>query len=66
MAPKPNITGFDPKKFAASSGHAKNDPWARACVTLFFLPYIPILELGADTRPEKRGGTLALSPDGTD
>ncbi|CZT21937.1 related to NADH-ubiquinone oxidoreductase B12 subunit [Ramularia collo-cygni] len=28
--PRPNITGFDPQRFAASSGQPKNDPWARA------------------------------------
>ncbi|EGP85462.1 uncharacterized protein MYCGRDRAFT_19626, partial [Zymoseptoria tritici IPO323] len=27
--PRPNITGFDPAKFAAASGQPKNDPWAR-------------------------------------
>ncbi|KAM3417568.1 hypothetical protein BST61_g5804 [Cercospora zeina] len=30
MAPKPNLTGFDPAKFAAAAGQPKNDPWARA------------------------------------
>ncbi|KAE8440940.1 hypothetical protein EG329_006179 [Mollisiaceae sp. DMI_Dod_QoI] len=29
-APRPNLTGFDPKAFAASSGTPANDPWARA------------------------------------
>ncbi|OCL07306.1 hypothetical protein AOQ84DRAFT_276288, partial [Glonium stellatum] len=28
--PRPSVTGFDPKKFAAAGGHPKNDPWARA------------------------------------
>ncbi|TAQ87988.1 hypothetical protein B7494_g3696 [Chlorociboria aeruginascens] len=28
-ADRPNLTGFDPKALAASSGHAANDPWAR-------------------------------------
>lgn len=28
MAP-PNITGFDPKKFAAAAGTPANDPWKR-------------------------------------
>jgi len=32
MAPRPNLTGFDIKKLAASSGQAQNDPWARLCV----------------------------------
>ncbi|KAM0804849.1 hypothetical protein BDR22DRAFT_835383 [Usnea florida] len=27
---KPNVTGFDPRKFAQSSGMPANDPWARA------------------------------------
>ncbi|KAL9082253.1 MAG: hypothetical protein Q9159_006566 [Coniocarpon cinnabarinum] len=27
---KPNLTGFDPRKLAQSSGIPKNDPWARA------------------------------------
>jgi len=30
MAPRQNITGFDPRKFAAASGPPANDPWARA------------------------------------
>ncbi|OCK76147.1 hypothetical protein K432DRAFT_248413, partial [Lepidopterella palustris CBS 459.81] len=30
MAPRPSVTGFDPKKFAAAAGQPKNDPWARA------------------------------------
>jgi hypothetical protein len=25
-----NLTGFDPRKFAASAGQPANDPWARA------------------------------------
>ncbi|TVY88861.1 hypothetical protein LAWI1_G006181 [Lachnellula willkommii] len=29
-APRPNLTGFDPKAFAAAAGTPKNDPWARA------------------------------------
>jgi NADH dehydrogenase (ubiquinone) 1 beta subcomplex subunit 3 len=30
MAPRSNITGFDPKKFAAASANGtKGDPWAR-------------------------------------
>ncbi|KAF2756224.1 hypothetical protein EJ05DRAFT_478235 [Pseudovirgaria hyperparasitica] len=29
MAPKPNLTGFDPQKLAASSGMPANDPWKR-------------------------------------
>jgi len=29
-APRGNITGFDPKAFAASSGAPVGDPWARA------------------------------------
>jgi len=29
MAPRPNLTGFDPQKFAAASGQPRNDPWAR-------------------------------------
>ncbi|KAF5854508.1 hypothetical protein GGP41_007364 [Bipolaris sorokiniana] len=30
MAPRPSITGFDPKKFAAASANGtKGDPWAR-------------------------------------
>ncbi|OJD39067.1 nadh-ubiquinone oxidoreductase b12 subunit family protein [Diplodia corticola] len=28
MAP-PNLTGFDPKKFAAAAGTPANDPWKR-------------------------------------
>ncbi|KAK8213164.1 hypothetical protein M8818_002462 [Zalaria obscura] len=30
MAPRQNITGFDPQKFAASAGIPANDPWKRA------------------------------------
>ncbi|KAK5166260.1 uncharacterized protein LTR77_008521 [Saxophila tyrrhenica] len=26
---RPNLTGFDPQKFAAASGQPANDPWAR-------------------------------------
>ncbi|KAF2404525.1 hypothetical protein EJ06DRAFT_579136 [Trichodelitschia bisporula] len=26
----PNLTGFDPKKFAAAAGQPANDPWRRA------------------------------------
>ncbi|KAK3710590.1 hypothetical protein LTR37_010217 [Vermiconidia calcicola] len=26
---RPNLTGFDPRKFAAASGQPANDPWAR-------------------------------------
>lgn len=29
MAPKANLTGFDPRKLAASAGQPANDPWAR-------------------------------------
>jgi NADH dehydrogenase (ubiquinone) 1 beta subcomplex subunit 3 len=30
MAPRPSITGFDPKKLAAASANGtKGDPWAR-------------------------------------
>ncbi|GAB7362448.1 hypothetical protein MBLNU230_g2770t1 [Neophaeotheca triangularis] len=29
MPPRQNLTGFDPQKFAASSGQPRNDPWAR-------------------------------------
>ncbi|KAI8940686.1 hypothetical protein NX059_001955, partial [Plenodomus lindquistii] len=30
MAPRPSITGFDPKKFAAAAGRGtQGDPWAR-------------------------------------
>ncbi|KAF2004447.1 hypothetical protein P154DRAFT_572107 [Amniculicola lignicola CBS 123094] len=29
MAPRPNLTGFDPKKAAASVTKLGNDPWAR-------------------------------------
>jgi len=29
MAPRPNLTGFDPQKFAAASGQPAHDPWAR-------------------------------------
>ena len=32
MAPRPNLTGFDPQKFAAAAGQPANDPWARAYV----------------------------------
>ncbi|KAI1004922.1 hypothetical protein K3495_g3294 [Podosphaera aphanis] len=28
-APKLNLTGFDPKAFAAAAGSPANDPWAR-------------------------------------
>ncbi|KAK5109441.1 hypothetical protein LTR62_007000 [Meristemomyces frigidus] len=31
---KPNLTGFDPKKFAAAAGQPANDPWARAVSTM--------------------------------
>ncbi|RKU40927.1 hypothetical protein DL546_002037 [Coniochaeta pulveracea] len=27
---KPNITGFDPRKFAAAAGQPRYDPWERA------------------------------------
>ncbi|KAM0699640.1 hypothetical protein Q7P36_000643 [Cladosporium allicinum] len=30
MAPRPNLTGFDPQKFAAAAGQPASDPWARA------------------------------------
>ncbi|KAK6442152.1 hypothetical protein LTR95_001621 [Oleoguttula sp. CCFEE 5521] len=30
MAPRSNLTGFDPAKFAAAAGQPANDPWARA------------------------------------
>jgi len=26
---KANLTGFDPRKFAAAAGQPRNDPWAR-------------------------------------
>ncbi|KAK3061180.1 hypothetical protein LTS18_006861 [Coniosporium uncinatum] len=29
-APKTNLSGFDPQKFAAASGQPANDPWKRA------------------------------------
>ncbi|KAJ9642989.1 hypothetical protein H2201_006383 [Coniosporium apollinis] len=29
MAPRSNLTGFDPQKLAASSGAPPRDPWAR-------------------------------------
>jgi len=29
MAPKPDLTGFDPSKFASASGHVPKDPWGR-------------------------------------
>ncbi|KAF2964551.1 hypothetical protein GQX73_g9030 [Xylaria multiplex] len=29
-SPKPNITGFDPRKFARSAGQPRYDPWERA------------------------------------
>ncbi|KAK3202264.1 hypothetical protein GRF29_161g626595 [Pseudopithomyces chartarum] len=29
FAERPSITGFDPKKFAASAGNVKGDPWHR-------------------------------------
>ncbi|KAF2093941.1 hypothetical protein NA57DRAFT_47700 [Rhizodiscina lignyota] len=29
MAPRTNLTGFDPQKLAAASGSPANDPWAR-------------------------------------
>ncbi|KAH7360860.1 NADH-ubiquinone oxidoreductase B12 subunit family protein [Rhexocercosporidium sp. MPI-PUGE-AT-0058] len=29
-APRANLTGFDPKAFAAAAGTPANDPWARA------------------------------------
>lgn len=32
MPSKPDLTGFDPQKFAAAAGQPKNDPWARAYV----------------------------------
>lgn len=35
--PRPNLTGFDVRKFVASSGTPANDPWARAYVTVFGL-----------------------------
>ncbi|KAH8815642.1 NADH-ubiquinone oxidoreductase B12 subunit family-domain-containing protein [Xylogone sp. PMI_703] len=28
-AGRPNLTGFDPKAFAAAAGSPSNDPWAR-------------------------------------
>ncbi|PBP19889.1 hypothetical protein BUE80_DR009265 [Diplocarpon rosae] len=28
-SPRPNLTGFDPKAYAAAAGTPKNDPWAR-------------------------------------
>ncbi|ORY70075.1 NADH-ubiquinone oxidoreductase B12 subunit family-domain-containing protein [Pseudomassariella vexata] len=28
--PKPNITGFDPRKFAQAAGQPRYDPWERA------------------------------------
>ncbi|KAF2866560.1 hypothetical protein BDV95DRAFT_584168 [Massariosphaeria phaeospora] len=29
MAPRPSITGFDPKKYAAAAASSKGDPWSR-------------------------------------
>ncbi|KAH8663363.1 NADH-ubiquinone oxidoreductase B12 subunit family-domain-containing protein [Tricladium varicosporioides] len=29
-AARPNLTGFDPKAYAAAAGTPANDPWARA------------------------------------
>ncbi|KAF2463712.1 uncharacterized protein BDR25DRAFT_307604 [Lindgomyces ingoldianus] len=29
MAPRPSLTGFDPKKLAAATKNIKGDPWAR-------------------------------------
>lgn len=31
-APKPNLTGFDPKAFIAATGTPANDPWKKAYV----------------------------------
>ncbi|KFY56187.1 hypothetical protein V497_06458 [Pseudogymnoascus sp. VKM F-4516 (FW-969)] len=28
-APRPNLTGFDPKAFAAAAGDSRGDPWVR-------------------------------------
>lgn len=33
--PKPNITGFEMRKFLAATGQPRYDPWERACVTPF-------------------------------
>ncbi|KAF2861948.1 hypothetical protein K470DRAFT_229598 [Piedraia hortae CBS 480.64] len=30
MPPRPDLTGFDPQKLAASSGFTERDPWKRA------------------------------------
>lgn len=38
--PKPNITGFEMRKFLAATGQPRYDPWERACVTPF--PHIPL------------------------
>lgn len=32
--PKPNVTGFDMRKFLAATGNARYDPWERKCVTV--------------------------------
>ncbi|KAI1393910.1 NADH-ubiquinone oxidoreductase B12 subunit family-domain-containing protein [Hypoxylon trugodes] len=33
---KPNITGFDVRKFAHSAGQPRYDPWERASVNLYY------------------------------
>ena len=34
--PKPNITGFEMRKFLAATGRPRYDPWERAYVALRF------------------------------
>lgn len=69
MAPtrKPNLTGFDIRRLAASSGTPANDPWARTYVNALSTLSDGVSELAlilVDTG--RHGGTLALSLERTD
>ena len=62
MAPRPNLTGFDIRKLAASSGPVAKDPWARTYVTFILVPYqiavtdsIVLVESNGDIQDLSRG-----------
>lgn len=61
---KPNITGFDARKFAASAGQPRYDPWERASVPSSTAE-IPIEEL-LTTDTARPGDTGDNSADSTD
>jgi hypothetical protein len=50
---KPNVTGFDMRKFLAATGNQRYDPWERKCVTL--LPSRSPLYLPTPSHTPKQG-----------